>query len=70
MRTSTTLAVHRGDDYVTSQLYPGGGRLSGEDGEIAWQMDPDSRIGLQVARWRAPFATRTRAQLWWRRSFR
>lgn len=65
-----TVMVHRGDAYVTSQLYPGGGRLSGEDVEVAWQMDPGSRIGLQVMRWRDPLATRTRAQLWWRRSFR
>jgi len=33
-------------------------------------MDPDSRIGLQITRWRDPFVTRNRAQLWWRRSFR
>ena len=65
-----TFMLHRGDAYATSQLYPGGGRLTGEDGEVAWQIDPASRIGLQVTRWRDPFATRTRAQVWWRRSFR
>jgi len=66
---SGTMMIHRGDAYVTSQLYPGGGRLSGEDAEVAWHRDPSSRIGLQLTRWRDPFATRTRAQLSWRRTF-
>jgi Capsule assembly protein Wzi len=66
---SGTLMIHRGDAYATSQLYPGGGKLAGEDAEGAWRMDASSRIGLQLTRWRDPFATRTRAQLWWRRAF-
>ena len=62
--------LHRGDAYATSQLYPGGGRLSGADAELAWQVDSAARVGLQLAYWRDPFGASTRAQLWWRYAFR
>ena len=67
---SGTLMLHRGDAYASSQLDPGGGRLSGVDGEVAWQVEPATRVGLQLGQWRDPRGTRTRAELWWRRTFR
>jgi Capsule assembly protein Wzi len=60
------LMLHRGYAYATAQLYPGGGRLAGLDGEVAWQIDARSRVGLALACWRDPSGERTRAQLWWR----
>jgi hypothetical protein len=60
------LMLHRGNAYATAQLYPGGGRLAGLDGEVAWQIDARSRVGLALACWRDPSGERTRAQLWWR----
>jgi hypothetical protein len=65
-----TLMLHRGDAYATAQFYPGGGRISGVNGEVAWQVDPTSRLGLVLAYWRDPLGERTRAQLWWRFAFR
>ena len=62
--------LHRGDAYPTAQLYPGGGRISGVNGEVAWQVDAASRLGLVLANWRDPSGERTRAQLWWRVAFR
>jgi hypothetical protein len=67
---SGTLMLHRGDAYPTAQLYPGGGRISGVNGEVAWQLDAVSRLGLVLAYWRDPSGERTRAQLWWRVAFR
>ena len=67
---SGTLMVHRGDAYATAQLYPGGGRLAGVNGEATWQVDASSRLGVAVAYWRDPLGERTRAQLWWRVAFR
>jgi len=67
---SGTLMVHRGDAYPTAQFYPGGGRISGVNGEAAWQVDAVSRLGLVLAYWRDPSGERTRAQLWWRVAFR
>jgi len=66
---SGTLMLHRGDAYATAQLYPGGGRLSGVNGEVAWQVDARTRLGLVLAYWRDPFGDRTRAQLWWQIAF-
>ena len=67
-----TLMLHHGDAYPTAQLYPGGGRIDGVNGEVAWQVDPRSRLGLVLAHWREPsgFGDRTRAQLWWRVALR
>lgn len=65
-----TLMFHRGDAYPTAQLYPGGGRLGGVNGEVAWQLDSRSRLGLAMTYWREPQGERTRAQLWWRFAFR
>jgi hypothetical protein len=67
-----TLMLHRGDAYPTAQLYPGGGRIDGFNGEVTRQVDSFSRLGLVLAHWRAPsgFGDRTRAQLWWRVAFR
>jgi hypothetical protein len=64
--------LHRGDAYPTAQLYPGGGRIDGFNGEVTRQVDSFSRLGLVLAHWRAPsgFGDRTRAQLWWRVAFR
>ena len=65
-----TLMLHRGDAYSTATLYPGGGRLSGVNGELAWQLDSRSRLGLAMTHWRDPRGEWTRAQLWWRFAFR
>lgn len=65
-----TLMLHHGSAYQSAQLYPGGGHLEGVNGEVAWQVDPRSRVGLAVAHWREPQAKKTRAQLWWRFAFR
>ena len=67
-----TLMLHHGDAYPTAQLYPGGGRLDGVNGEVTWQVDQGSRVGLVLAHWRGPsgFGDRTRAQLWWQGAFR
>lgn len=62
--------LHRGSAYATSQLYPGGGRLAGANAEVAWQVTPESRLGLALTWWRDPIETRTRVQLWWQLAFR
>jgi hypothetical protein len=62
--------LHDGDAYPSATLYPGGGKLSGGNAALAWQIDPASRVGIEVAHWRDPGGTSTRAQLWWRYSFR
>jgi hypothetical protein len=67
---SGTLMLHDGDAYPSATLYPGGGKLSGGNAALAWQIDPASRVGIEVAHWRDPGGTSTRAQLWWRYSFR
>ena len=57
---SGTLMLHRGDAYPTAQLYPGGGRISGVNGEVAWQVDAQraSRPGSGVLA-RSRFGDRT-----------
>jgi hypothetical protein len=55
--------LHRGDAYPTAQLYPGGGRIGGVNGEVAWQVDAASRLGLVLAYWRDPSATDARPAL-------
>ena len=67
---SGTLMLHRGDAYPSATLYPGGGRLYGGDAALAWQIDPASRVGIELSHWRDPGGTWTRAQLWWRYAFR
>jgi hypothetical protein len=64
------LMLHHGKAYQTAQLFPGGGGLDGVNGELAWQRDARSRLGLAIAHWREPQGKRTRAQLWWRFAFR
>jgi len=64
------LMLHHGNAYPTAQVYPGGGRLDGVNGEVAWQLDERSRLGLAASHWRDPQGTQTRAQLWWRFAFR
>jgi len=53
---SARLTFHHGDAYSTATLYPGGGRLSGVDAALAWQVDPSMRIGIEVVHWRDPLA--------------
>ena len=65
-----TLMLHHGDAYPTATLYPGGGSLNGGNAALNWQIDAASRIGLELAHWRDPGGTWTRAQLWWRYAFR
>jgi hypothetical protein len=65
-----TLMVHDGSAYPTATLYPGGGTLSGGNAALNWQLDPASRVGIELAHWHDPGGTWTRAQLWWRYSFR
>jgi len=67
---SGTLMLHDGYAYPTATLYPGGGKLYGADAALAWQIDRASRVGIELAHWRDPAGTATRAQLWWRYSFR
>ena len=67
---SATLMLHDGHAYPTATLYPGGGNLYGADTALAWQIDAASRVGIELAHWRDPAGTSTRAQLWWRYSFR
>jgi len=56
--------LHRGSAYPTAQRWPGGGRISGANAEVAWQVTPDARLGFALMYWRDPLETRTRAQLW------
>ena len=67
---SGTLMLHDGYAYPTATLYPGGGRLYGGDAALAWQIDPATRLGIELAHWRDPGGTSTRAQLWLRYAFR
>ena len=67
---SATLMVHDGHAYPTATLYPGGGKVYGGDAALVWQIDVASRVGIELAHWRDPGGTATRAQLWWRYSFR
>jgi len=67
---SATLMLHDGHAYPTATLYPGGGKVYGGDAALAWQIDLASRVGVELAHWRDPGGTSTRAQLWWRYSFR
>jgi hypothetical protein len=67
---SGTLMLHQGDAYPTATLYPGGGRLYGGNAALAWQIDPASRVGIELAHWRDPGGEWTRAQVWWRYAFR
>ena len=67
---SATLMLHDGHAYPTATLYPGGGKLTGGNAALAWRIDPASRVGIEVAHWRDPGGTWTRAQLWWRWAFR
>ena len=67
---SGTLMLHHGDAYPSATLYPGGGRLYGGNAALNWQIDPASRVGMELAHWRDPGGTWTRAQLWWRYAFR
>jgi len=67
---SGTLMLHDGYAYPTATLYPGGGKLYGGDAALVWQVDSASRVGIELAHWRDPGGTWTRAQLWWRYSFR
>ena len=62
--------LHDGHAYPTATPYPGGGKVYGGDAALAWQIDPASRVGFELAHWRDPGGTSTRAQLWWRYSFR
>ncbi len=62
---SGELMAHRGGAYQTSTLYPGGGRLSGFDADVAWRVDARSRVGISLRAWSDPLGSRTRAQLWW-----
>ena len=67
---SATLMLHDGHAYPTATLYPGGGKLAGGNAALAWQIDPASRVGIELSHWRDPGGTWTRAQLWWRYAFR
>ena len=67
---SATLMLHHGDAYPTATLYPGGGTLYGGNAALNWQVDRASRVGIELAHWRDPGGTWTRAQVWWRYSFR
>ena len=67
---TAALMLHSGSAYPTAQLYPGGGRLSGANAELSWQVNADSRLGLALMRWSDPFATHNRAQLSWQQAFR
>ena len=58
------LMLHWGSAYPTAQRWPGGGRISGANAEVAWQLRSDARVGLALMYWRDPFETRIRAQLW------
>ena len=62
---SGALLAHRGRALATSQLYEGGGRLGGVQGELAWRVDDRSRVGFTVVRWRSPGERVVRGQLWW-----
>ena len=46
--------LHRGDAYATAQFYPGGGRISGVNGEVAWQVEPRRGSASVLAYWRDP----------------
>ena len=67
---SGTLMLHDGYAYPTATLYPGGGSVRGGNAALARQVDPASRLGIELSRWRDPGGHATRAQLWWRYSFR
>lgn len=64
-RWSGALLGHRGRAFPTAQLYPGGGKLGGVQGELAWQVDARSTLGVVLARWRHPDQRVARGQLWW-----
>ncbi|HEY5324133.1 MAG TPA: capsule assembly Wzi family protein [Caldimonas sp.] len=56
--------VHWGAAYPTAQRWPGGGKISGANAEVAWKVTQDTRLGVALMYWRDPLETRTRAQVW------
>jgi len=67
---SGTVMLHHGDAYPSATRHPGGGSLSGGNAALNWQIDPASRLGIELAYWRDAGGTSARAQLSWRWAFR